>query len=77
MLSIFLSSLTHGGCRPTKTAAAKLQNSMGENRAARRGLISRVNRFFHSVCSPVQLRFRSPAARTPHVVILLPSKRGP
>lgn len=47
---------------------------MGENRAARRGLISRVNRFFHSVCSPVQLRFRSPAARMPHVVIsYLPS----
>ncbi len=66
-LAFHLSIFPHARRLPAyPTAAAKLQNSMGENYA---------NRVFGlSSVLPVQLRFRSPAARMPHVVFsYLPS----
>ena len=66
-LASHLSIFPHARRLPAySTAAAKLQNSMGENCA---------NRFFGlSFVPPVQIRFRSPAARMPHVVFsYLPS----
>ena len=75
MLSIFLSSLTHGGCRPTQRQPPNSKTVWAKIVRTRRRLTSCANRVFGlSSVLPVQLRFRSPAARMPHVVIsYLPS----
>ena len=75
-LAFHLSIFPHARRLPAyPAAAAKLQNSMGENRAdTAQTHTLREQGFWMSSVLPVQLRFRSPAARMPHVVFsYLPS----
>lgn len=78
-LAFHLSIFPHARRLPAyPTAAAKLQNSMGENRAdTAQTHILREQSFWFVLCSPgstpVSLTSGADAARS----ILLPSKRGP
>lgn len=75
-LAFHLSIFPHARRLPAyPTAAAKLQTAWAKIVRTRRRLTPCANRVFGlSSVLPVQLRFRSPAARMPHVVIsYLPS----